>query len=304
MQRDMTDYTIRKILLPTDFSEVAENAIHTAVAICTRHKAELVLVHVLEDQFALFAPEAVAVPFEENADRRNNVAETLVALAQPLAERFDIVVSTLVLSGDPAENICQWSAVNSIDLIIMGTHGASGLREFFIGSNAYRVVKHAACPVMTIPGTNRWIQFRRILFPVRLIGHALEKYDMIRPIIQRNGSSLIIAGIIKRNDHDGISEMEKLVNIVEKKMNDDEVVCYSEVHHAADIAQHVLHLSEAEKPDLVVITATFEHDHPVRNFFVGPYTQQIVNHCRYPVLSIRGERCDLLTEEIGMVSFA
>ena len=53
----MKDNALRKILLPTDFSEVAENAIHTALAICTRQGAELVLVHVVEDQFVLLAPE-------------------------------------------------------------------------------------------------------------------------------------------------------------------------------------------------------------------------------------------------------
>lgn len=295
---------IRKVLVPTDFSEVADNALHTAISICTRQQAELVLVHVIEQNYFLLSPEAGAIPIEGMTSRDQEADEMLSNLAEPMRDRFDIRVSTVVLAGDPAGEICRWSASNSIDMIVMGTHGASGLREFFIGSNAYRVVKHAACPVMTIPGSNRWIEFRRILFPVRLVPDALAKYDVIRPVIRRNGSTLLIAGVVKRGDEAAASAMEDLVKVVEKKMADDDVNYRSEVHYAEDVARHVLYLSEAEKPDLVVITATFESDDAVRSFFIGPYTQQIVNHCKFPVLSIRGEQDEVAGGETGTLRLA
>jgi nucleotide-binding universal stress UspA family protein len=295
---------IRKILLPTDFSEVAENAIHTAVAICTRQGAALVLAHVVVDQFPLLSTEAGALPLDATTDYEEAAAEALSELARPLKERFEIPVSTLVLRGDPATELCQWSGANDVDLIVMGSHGASGLREFFMGSNAYRVVKHASCPVMTLPGTNRWIEFRRILFPIRLVPEALSKYDVIRPIIRGNNSSLIIAGVVKRGDEGGASIMEQLLGAAAKKMKEDDVNFQSEVHLAEDVAKHVIHLSETENPDLLVITATFESDHPIRDFFIGPYTQQIVNHCKCPVLSIRGEHDEIHGDDVGVVSFA
>lgn len=279
-------HQIRKVLLPTDFSDVAQNAVHTAVSICTRQRAELVLMHVVEQQYYLMAPEGGIMATESMELYEREAEKKLTELARMLYERFEITVSAVVVIGDPAGQICKWSAVNLVDMIVMGTHGASGLREFFIGSNAYRVVKHSVCPVMTIPGNNRWIEFKRILFPVRLIQDALAKYTVVRPIIHKNGSSLLVAGVIKRGDDQSESEMDKMVKQIEEIMNEDEVAFRTEVHYTDAVAQHVLHISQAERPDLVVITATFDQNDGLKDFFVGPYTQQIVNHCKFPVLSI------------------
>jgi len=190
-------------------------------------------------------------------------------------------------------------------MIVMGTHGASGLREFFLGSNAYRVVKNAPCPVMTIPGTNQWLDFRKILFPIRMVANALDKYEVIRPIIRKNGSSLLIAGVVQLNDPFGIVEMKTMVDTVRKSIAEDDVICGSEVHYCEGVARQVLAISEAEKPDLIVITATL--DATLKDFFLGPYTQDIVNHAHYPVLSIRPEISkeavitwkDLMSTKIG-----
>jgi nucleotide-binding universal stress UspA family protein len=192
-----------------------------------------------------------------------------------------------VQSGNPADEICRWAHHKEIDLIVMGTHGVSGLREFFMGSNAYRVVKNSPCPVMTIPGENQWLEFKKILFPIRLVHNALEKYDIVRPIIRKNGSSLLIAGIVKSNNPAGLEEMKSILGSVKKKINEDDVICGTEVHYCENVARQVISISEVEKPDLIVITATL--DTSLKDFFLGPYTQDIVNHAHYPVLSIRPE---------------
>ena len=209
----------------------------------------------------------------------------------------DLVVNHIVQSGNPADEICRWAHHKEIDLIVMGTHGVSGLREFFMGSNAYRVVKNSPSPVITIPGDNQWLDFKKILFPIRLVHNALEKYDIVRPIIRKNGSSLLIAGIVKSNNPTGLDEMKTIVDSVKKKLSEDDVICGSEVHFCENVARQVIEVSEVEKPDLIVITATL--DTSLKDFFLGPYTQDIVNHARYPVLSIRPE---VSKESIGLLS--
>jgi nucleotide-binding universal stress UspA family protein len=208
-------------------------------------------------------------------------------LAKKIRTHHDLVINHIVQSGNPADEICRWALHKNSNLIVMGTHGASGLREFFLGSNAYRVVKNSPCPVMTMPGDNKWIDFKKILFPVRMVPNALDKYDVIRPIIQKNGSSMTIAGIVKKDDSTGFIEMKALVETVQSKMTEDDVICQSEVHYCENVAKQVLTISETEKPDLIVITATL--DSSLKDFFLGPYTQDIVNHAHYPVLSIRPE---------------
>ena len=211
------------------------------------------------------------------------------ALAKKIETNDRIVAEQVVQTGNPGDEVCRWAVQHEVDLIVMGTHGASGLREFFIGSNAYRVVKVSPCPVLTIPGNNRWLSFRKILFPVRVVPHALDKYEVVRPIIQKSGSSLVIAGIVKRQDAAGQAEMKILMATVQKQIEDDHIVCSNDVYQCDDVGRQVLDLSLLEKPDMIVITATL--DASIRDFFVGPYTQKIVNHARFPVLSIRPENC-------------
>jgi len=170
-------------------------------------------------------------------------------------------------------------------MIVMGTHGTSGLREFFLGSNAYRVVKNSPCAVLTLPGTNQWLDFKRILFPVRMVQHALDKYENVRPIIRKNKSSLLITGIVTKTEPNQLIEMKSLVEAVRDKIEEDDVRCESEVHYCENVAQQVLKIATEVKPDLIVITATL--DTSIKDFFLGPYTQDIVNHAKFPVLSVR-----------------
>jgi nucleotide-binding universal stress UspA family protein len=281
----METYKIKKVLVPIDFSTVSLNALETAVAICKRQLATLTLIHVVENTYVLFPPEAGGATGAILPDLVKNANETLNELAKKLRTNHDLVINHIVQSGNPADEICRWALHKELNLIVMGTHGASGLREFFLGSNAYRVVKNSPCPVLTIPGSNTWIDFKKILFPIRMVRNALDKYDVVRPIIQKNGSSMTIAGIVKKNDATGFIEMKELVDTVQSKISEDDVIFQSEIHYCEDVSKQVLSISESEKPDLIVITATL--DSSLKDFFLGPYTQDIVNHAQYPVLSIR-----------------
>jgi len=283
----MKSYKINSILVPVDFSTLSHNAIQTAVAISKRQLATITLMHVVENTFVLLPPEASAAAGALLPQLVKDANENLGNLAKELRVKHDIVVNHIVQPGNPADEICRWALHKKVDLIVMGTHGASGLREFFIGSNAYRVVKNSPCPVLTLPGNNQWLDFKKILFPIRMVAHALDKYEVVRPIIKKNGSSLLIAGVVKRNDPTGFVEMKALVDTVRKQIAEDDVICGSEVHYTENVSRQVLDIANLEKPDLIVITATL--DSTVKEFFLGPYTQDIVNHAQFPVLSIKPE---------------
>lgn len=281
----MKNYEINKILVPVDFSALSENAIKTAVAMCKRQLATITLMNVVENTFVMLPPEVSGAAGTLLPQLIKDANENLSNIAKELRVENDIVVNHIVQTGNPADEICRWALHKKIDMVVMGTHGTSGLREFFMGSNAYRVVKNAPCPVLTIPGNNQWLDFKKILFPVRMVPHALDKYEVIRPIIKTNGSSLMVAGIVKKNDATGLIEMKALIDSIRKQINEDDVLCGSELHYCENPSKEVLAIANESKPDLIVITATL--DNTVKEFFLGPYTQDIVNHSKYPVLSIK-----------------
>ncbi|MBL7846712.1 MAG: universal stress protein [Cyclobacteriaceae bacterium] len=281
----MESYEIKRILVPVDFSPASVNALQTAVAMAKRQLATITLLHVIENTHVLVPPETRPEASGMLAQLMVKANEQLGLLAKVLRFQHDLVVNHVVQVGNAADETCRWALHKGISLIVMGTHGSSGLRQTYLGSSAYRVVKNAPCPVMTIPGTNEWLDFKKVLFPIRLVPQALDKYDVLRPILRKNGSSLMLAGIVKRNDTSGFEDMKKLVNRVARQMAEDQVLCVSDVYRGDNVAQKVVEITNQVRPDLIVITATL--DPMLGDFFLGPYTQDIINHAHFPVLSVR-----------------
>jgi nucleotide-binding universal stress UspA family protein len=280
----MTAYEINKVLVPLDFSPVADSALDTAVEICKRQGATLTLLHVVESSLAIFGHKAGIAATSILPELVESAQANLYVKCAEITSVHRVRTNCMVVTGNPALEITHSATEKKIDLIVMGTHGATGIREFLIGSNAYRVVKNAACPVLTVPGTTPWREFRKILFPVRLVPHALAKYDVLKPIISRTGS-VRISGIVSVDDERGITEMKALVTQVKNRMLLDNVICGTDVHVCGNAAKQVYEIAKAENPDLIVITATI--DTSLKEFFLSPYTQDIINHSQYPVLSVR-----------------
>jgi nucleotide-binding universal stress UspA family protein len=143
--------TIRTILVPTDFSQDADLAIHTAHRLLAplEQDARLVLLHAfnLPIEYTAYGPIPTSVNYLEDtgleAERR------LFEAAQPL-QREGLTVETVAREGDPAHVIADEAEKRGADLIAMGTRGLTGLRHLLLGSTAEKVVEHAPCPVMTI----------------------------------------------------------------------------------------------------------------------------------------------------------
>jgi len=278
-------YSINRVLVPTDFSDVANNALATAIEICKRQLATLTLVHVIDGSAFYLSPEGGLVSHPQRPKRVKEFEDTLGKVAKSLRLTHDLVVNHLVVSGDPAEKTCAIAIARSIDLIVLGTHNSSGLHDFFLGSNAFRVVRNSPCPVMTVPGYRPWPNFRRILFPVRMVPHTLEKYNYVRPIVCKNDSSILAVGVARKKAPEEFAEVKALMDLFRRQVAEDYVICDCELYDTENVARKVMDIAEKEKPDLIVITANQEPS--IKEFFMGPYAQDIVTHSRFPVLCIR-----------------
>lgn len=283
----MNIYEINKVLVPIDFSPLSESALLTAVEICKRHSASVTLLHIVENTLAMLAPKAGIAASSVLPELGRSAEERLRAKCMDIIASHKVHANFLVATGSAASAINHWAVEKKIDLIVLGTEGITGVREYFMGTNAYKVVKNSTCPVLTIPSTKPCIAFKNILFPVRPVPSALEKYHVIKPIIDRNGSSVRISGIVETRDKPGMLEMNDLVTQIKQRMLLDDITSKIDVHVCDNAARCVLDIASADKPDLIVITATVGTT--LQEFFLNPYTQDILNHSRYPVLSIRPE---------------
>ena len=188
--------------------------------------------------------------------------------------------------GIPYDEICKAAEEMPVDLVVLGTHGASGFREFFMGTTAYSVIRNTVKPVLTIPHHFRKEGFDKILFPVRTVPGIREKFDYIKPLLQHSEhTSLHIAAITENGEEAGLLEHKVVLHDMLIFLKQHRIQYSNQMYSCTNVAAKVLEIAEAEKCDLIVINATL--DYKWTQFFIGPYTQQVVNHSKLPVLSYR-----------------
>ena len=142
---------IKTILVPTDFSDFAEYAYTWALGLAADCKAKIVLFHATPTLSHLAFPESVYYPDLARMERE------LIADAEKRVGEFatkkgasTVAVETRVTVGEAVWEICRMAEKEHADLIIMGSHGRTGLSHVVLGSVAERVVRHASCPVLVV----------------------------------------------------------------------------------------------------------------------------------------------------------
>ena len=143
---------IKKILCPTDFSENSEHALKYALALATLTQADLQLFHVVEP---ITYPQSTEF-FEPVLDEVELMMKMEAAFQQQLEDQVTTLkaeypqISGKRVTGNTFLEIIQVARVEDVDMIVMGTHGRTGLAHVLIGSVAERVVREAPCPVLTV----------------------------------------------------------------------------------------------------------------------------------------------------------
>ena len=140
---------IRTILVPTDFSEYAEYAFPWALQMAADWQAKLVLFHAAAPISPLAFPDSVYLPELQRLET-DMLADAEKRMAEFVEKQgsSSVVVETRVVVGEPVFEICQAVGREQADLIIMGSHGRTGLAHVLLGSVAERVIRHASCPVL------------------------------------------------------------------------------------------------------------------------------------------------------------
>jgi nucleotide-binding universal stress UspA family protein len=145
--------SLRRILFASDFSKASGKAFATALSMAKTNKATLTVLHVIAPLVPV-SPDQYVGPEtwrELDEETRRWTARKLAALTAKARQRGVKVVG-LTADGSPAQQIVRVARSKRSDLVIIGTHGRTGLAKFFLGSVAGRVVSTAHCPVLTVRG--------------------------------------------------------------------------------------------------------------------------------------------------------
>ena len=142
---------LRRILYASDFSTASRRAFAEAVGLARRDRARLVVLHVMTPP-SPFADGKPPASWSELEARARRAAERRLARLVAQAVRAGIRAGGRLVPGPPAESIVRQAKRERADLVVIGTHGRSGLGRLFMGSVAARVLQLAPCPVLTVRG--------------------------------------------------------------------------------------------------------------------------------------------------------
>jgi len=276
----MNVYKINHVLVPVDLSECSFNALDAAVNIAKQHNASLSVLYVDENNFQTL--EDVGTPYFSNT---MNAADVITALVGAIQHTHSIQPFVFIEEGNVAETIIKTSFLQHADLIVMGTHGASGYRDGFIGNNSYNVIKYAGCPVLSVPQKKKLNSFRKILFPIRPVTGALIPYEVVSHFTSP-GTVMEVMGLTYQRIIDTAgSVLGSVINEISNRLNNDQVIVKSIWSEGSSIADEIIKFTNTTSPDLVVVTSGL--DVTSKPKYIGPHAQKIIHCSKAPVLSIK-----------------
>ncbi len=274
---------IERILVPTDFSEQAENAGKFAADIARRTGADLYLLHVME-----IPTHSSNYTFSEYQEVPEGIA--LMKAAKERFQEFkkkpffkDVNVIEAIQFERTYENIVQQAEKHEIDLIVMGSHGATGMKEMFVGSNTERVVRMAHCPVFTIKEPVEGEKIDDIVFASDFKPEVYTAFTRIKELAELFDSKIHLLKVNTPNAFEvtmkSEQEMKEFADYFELK--DYTVNIYNDEYIEAGI------LNFAESIDADLISITTHGRRGLVHLINGSLAEDVANHADRPVLSIR-----------------
>lgn len=277
---------MKKILVPTDFSENARQALDVAVKVAKKTDAEIVLLHVNEQVGAALPVSEYYYTYDRAIEEKylNMVHENLERMLEEVANSLGFEdIRTSVIGGPFAAIVNDVVQTEGIDLIVMGTKGASGLKEFFVGSNTEKIVRSAKCPVLTIhEGEVR--EFKNVVVPTTLETDQKRLFEGLRDWEAIFGGKFYLLYINNpgayRGDHDIEAREKQLLEATGLK----DVEIYKTETFTLNEEQVIFDFAKERNADLIVMGT--HQRRGLAHILLGSLTEDTINHAAIPVLAI------------------
>ncbi len=269
-----------KIISSIDFSDCSINAFLHALSIAKTCKMDLILVWV--------GKSSGQRANDENA-KDNQVEEIKKQFDELIANYQDQLpgnkISYKIRKGKVYKEIAAEAEANKAMLVVAGTHGASGFDEFWIGSNANRIVSACECPVITIRGgIDVKRPLHRIVLPIDSTLETRQKATFTGFLAKKHDAEVHILSLYSSKVKEIRQNVDRYASQVATFLEQDKIRYVQkaiDVHNLADAM-----IEYAKEVDANLISIMTEQETTTSNLWMGPYAQQVVNHSPVPVLSI------------------
>lgn len=271
---------MKNILVAIDFSRCSIHALEYAISIANILKSNVLMVWVdnTRTEETIF-PET---PGDSRKEITGNFKE-LISKYQP--QLIGGELNFKIRKGKVHHEVANQAKYSDVGLVITGTHGVTGFEEFWIGSNAYRIVTYAPCPVITIRANYGFHQtLDRIVLPIDSSLESRQKLPFTTQIARYFNSEIHIIGLYSTSVKAVRNRVDEYTRQVAKYLEEENVPYYLEKLEAENITNSTIEY--ALKVDAGLISIMTEQETTTANLFLGAFAQQMVNHSPIPVLSI------------------
>lgn len=276
---------MKKIIVPVDFSEHSEYALHTAAKLAKKYNAEVLILHMLEmSDIMLTASDGLQ--YEK--------AAYFFKLSEQKFEDFlkkdylvGVKVTPIIKHFKVFSEVNDVAQKNDADLIVMGSHGTSGFKEFFIGSNTERVVRNAAIPVLVVKNKLEDINFESVVFACDFTEEAIKPYKNAIKLFEKMNSKIYFVYVNLPNERFKTSiEIEKnVVNFFTKAEKDLDKM--NDVHYVSDytVEEGVINFALKVGADIIAIPTHGKTG--LAHFLEGSIGEDVANHANLPVITFK-----------------
>lgn len=189
-----------KILVPIDFSEYSERAFSYALAVSGQFGSQLTLVNIDELFRSVYPEDGMQLynPEETVRKRIELIQSQLQKYIQRAAEK-NIPATYAIVRGDSvSEKLLEHIGQNQYDMVVMGTHGRTGLKHVFLGSIAEKIVRLSPAPVLTIHECVDCFKVKKILVPIDFSAYSLQALEYAKSIANSLGAEITVMHVIER----------------------------------------------------------------------------------------------------------
>jgi len=275
---------MQNILVPVDFSKDSMNALNHGIYLANIFNQSLRIIHVRKDK-------NYDLPFVlKDKDKDKEYAKTTEEFCEEIVNKykakyqgggdFDFVIRT----GRIYKGITEQAEKDGSLMIVMGTHGISGFEEFWLGSNAYRVVCKAPCPVMTIRHGFRKKKIKKIILPIDARQDTRVKVPFTCELAQALKAEVHVIDVRETNARDVIARLNRYANQSAEYLEKRGVKTVRDSFKGSNVAD--LTIAYAVHVGAELISMVSNHRGNPMRMYLSSEAQEMVNHSPIPVLSV------------------
>jgi len=274
---------MKTILVAIDFSKNAEHALEYALVYANKLNADIQLIWV---DNILTEDSVIDSIDRETRKEKKTYMEGLVSKYQPQLKKSKI--SYFLKRGRVYQEIAKAAKQINADIIFAGTHGVSGYEQYWIGSNAYRIMTQSPCPMVTIRSDYQFKKsIKNILLPLDSSLETKQKLPFACDLAKEFGAQIHLLMIYNSPLSVIRKRVEQFGKEAEKCLTERQMDHVIERLEASNVAASLLEYSNKNNIDLIMIMT--DQGITTANKFLGPYAQQLINNSMIPVMSLRAK---------------